>query len=164
MVYVRLSESDTPRFGPRGRGRGVVGNASTGVTSRVGAAARQLTSSSLVMVPTSAVHDDEIGHQFHAERPDGDQTRPAGRRARRDVGALVSTRFSTRLSPLLDGLGTTWWTRRRTKVQLSGLRPTQWTALSGLLIRRFWVRIPGGARSEAPAQRALTARTRRRAG
>jgi hypothetical protein len=43
-------------------------------------------------------------------------------------------------------------TNRRTKPQVTAPADTRHTARSGLLIRRFWVRVPGGVRHEGPGQ------------
>jgi len=40
-------------------------------------------------------------------------------------------------------------TRRETEVQVRALKVTAETCGNGLLIRRFWVRIPGGARKRS---------------
>ncbi len=49
-------------------------------------------------------------------------------------------------SPCLTGPSRTDRTDRRTKPLVDGLDGTGWKLLSGLLIRRFWVQVPGGVR------------------
>jgi hypothetical protein len=44
----------------------------------------------------------------------------------------------------------TRWTETKTNEQIRELWHTPWTRRNGLLIRRFWVRIPGGAPDRSP--------------